>query len=189
MSNDELTEITKNIVEFTQQYFHALTYRAGQMLPGLDGKIAEATPSEAHADPLRYMMEPQEWLAMAKYAVDLLPDADPGYIYEICQDLAEWLFSIPGLSVYEIPAVWQEHPVGALWWSAFVRSQGDELITIAAAAKLAGVSVQAISQRIDRGSLEAFINPLAKERQGKRLVRRSDVKEESRQSRQQRKSK
>lgn len=178
MTTDEkLQQITQTIIEFTQQYFHDLTWRAGQLIPGLDGKIADATPAEAHADPLKYMMEPQEWLVMAKAAVGLVENNEDnrGYVYEICQGLAEWLFSIPGMSAYEIPKIWQEHPVGALWWSAFIWSQNDELITIAEAAKLAGVSVQAISQRIDRGKLEAFTDPLAKERQGKRLVKRSDV--------------
>ena len=38
-----------------------------------------------------------------------------------------------------------------------------------------GVSVPAISQRILRGSLRAFTDPFAPERQGRQLVRRSEV--------------
>lgn len=177
MSNDE--KITQTLIEFTQQYWHDLTWRAGQLVPGLDGQMVEALPADAHANPLRFMMEPQEWLVMAKAAVGLVENNEDNrsYVYEICQGLAEWLFSIPGMASYEIPKIWQEHPVGALWWSALIWSQNDELITISEAAKLAGVSVQAISQRVDRGRLESFVDPLANERQGKRLVRRSDVEQ------------
>lgn len=95
---------------------------------------------------------------------------------DICQQIAEWLFAIPGGSYsYEIPDSFADTPLGALWWRALLWCEGDELITIAEAAKLAGVSVQAISQRIDRGDLRAYIDPAARERQGRRLVRRSAV--------------
>lgn len=175
--NEKLTQITQTIVEFTQQFFHDLIWQAGQMIPGLDGKIAEATPAEAHANPLQYMMEPQEWLIMAKAAVGLLPNTEENryYVLEICQGMAEWLFSIPGMSAYEIPDIWAEHPIGQLWWSARIWAEGDELITILEAAKIAGVTHQAIGGRIDRGKLKSFVNPIAGERQGRRLVRRSDV--------------
>jgi|SRR3990167_314649 len=174
MSTDEIIQqITETVKNFASQFYQDLAWRAGQMIPGMDGKML-LTP-EQYADPLKYMMEPQEWLTMAKYAVGLLPDADPGEIYEICQALAEWMFSIPGESAYEIPAAWYATPVGALWATAFVKVQGDELISIAEAAEMAGVSVQAVSQRIDRGTLKSYVNPLASERQGKRLVKKSDV--------------
>ena len=93
--------------------------------------------------------------------------------------MAEWLFSIPGMSQYEIPDVWYDSPMGALWAAAFIRTQGDELITIADAAKIAGVSVQAISARIDRGTLKAYTDPTSASRQGRRLVRKSDVESEA----------
>lgn len=95
---------------------------------------------------------------------------------DICQQLAEWLFAAPsGTYTYDIPDGFADTPIGGLWWSALLWCQGDELITVAEAAKLAGVTVQAISQRIERGTLRAFTDPTAPERQGRRLVRRSDV--------------
>ena len=59
---------------------------------------------------------------------------------------------------------------------AFTRVQGDELITMAQAAQIAGVTVQAIAGRIDRGALTAYTDPASPgPNQGRRLVRRSDV--------------
>lgn len=163
----------KTIVEnFTRQLWQDMTWRLGQMIPGADGKVI--LTGEQFADPLRYMLEPQEWLTMAEYGAGLT-EGDPLEILEICQSLAEWLFSIPGESAYEIPAIWYTTELGSLWAAAFIRCQGDELITIAEAAQLAGVTVQAIAARLDRGTLKAYINPLADERQGRRLVRKSDI--------------
>ena len=142
------------------------------MVPGADAKVG--LEPEAFADPLRYMMEPQEWLTMARFGLGL-NDEEAGYIYEICQGMAEWVFGIPGWHTYHIPDAWYEHPMGALWAAAFVRVQGDELITITEAAELAGVSVQAMSQRVKRGTLPSFVDPAAPQRQGRTLVRRSDV--------------
>jgi len=100
-------------------------------------------------------------------------------VRDICQQLAEWLFAAPGGSYsYEIPDSFADTAIGGLWWKALLWCEGDELVTIAEAARLAGVSVQAISQRIDRGDLRAYTDPTARERQGRRLVRRSDIKTE-----------
>jgi len=57
-----------------------------------------------------------------------------------------------------------------------IRIQGDELITINDAAKIAGVTVQAMSQRVTRGTLKSFTDPSANNPQRERkLVLRSDV--------------
>lgn len=66
--------------------------------------------------------------------------------------------------------------MGALWWAAFTRCQGDELIPIAEAAALAGVSVSTMASRVNRGSLKSFLDPSAPNpRQRRRLVRKSDI--------------
>lgn len=121
----------------------------------------------------------QEWLLMARAAAGELRDDEGflrGEVYETCQKWAEWLFAVPGLGTsYHIPDQWYESPAGAIWAAALVWSQGDELITIAEAAALAGVPVSTISSRIDRGQMRAFVNPDASRRQARRLVRRGDA--------------
>ena len=49
------------------------------------------------------------------------------------------------------------------------------LITLSEAARLRGVSLQAISQAVTRGTLKAYHDPQAPRHQGRRLVLRSDV--------------
>lgn len=180
MTNDQKrAEVERIVREFTMEYLSRhLLWQLGQIVAGADdvesvqrviGRLANAEP-----DALQYTMEPQEWLTMALYGAGVL-DADHGEVREICQGMAEWLFAVPGIYSYEIPAQWAETPMGGLWWRAILRTEGDDLITVAEAAELAGVTVQAISQRMDRGTLKSFTDPFAKERQGKRLVRRSEV--------------
>lgn len=99
-----------------------------------------------------------------------------GEMHELCQKLAEWLFAAPvGTNHYEIPDYFADTPLGFLWWKALLWAEGDELVTIADAAKIAGVTPQAISQRVDRGTLRSFTDPTAPQRQARRLVRRRDV--------------
>lgn len=180
MTNDEKrSEIERIVKEFTIEYISRhLLWQLGQIVPGADDvPAAMAALVRLHGDEpdaLTYTMEPQEWLTMALYGAGVV-DADNAEVHEICQQMAEWLFAIPGIYSYQIPDQWADTPMGALWWRAIVRAEGDELITLTEAAALAGVTVQAISQRIERGTLDAFVDPLAKERQGKRLVRRGDV--------------
>lgn len=171
----EEARVVEIVTQFTQEYLDRhLIWQLGQIIPGADGWVHDKMPPQLHAGDLRYTLQPQEWLTMARYGAGLI-DADAGEMQEICQSMAEWLFAIPGYYAYSIPAEWAETDMGTLWWAAHIRAMGDELITIAEAADLAGVSVQAISARIDRGTLRAFTDPSAKQRQAKRLVRRSDI--------------
>lgn len=166
--------IEATVRAFTAAFVENRAWQLGQTIPGLDAAIVSAAPPAALAGDLAYTMQPQEWLRMALYGAGLA-DADAGEIHDICQSLAEWLFAVPGESAYSIPDAWASTPMGALWWAALIRAEGDELITVAEAADLAGVSVKTISNRIDRGTLRAFVDPSAPARQGRRLVRRSDV--------------
>lgn len=181
MTNEEKrAEVVRIVIEFTKEYIEQrLIWQAGQTVPGADqnerlthayNRLYSDPPEEA----IRYTMEPQQWLEMALFGAGLL-DTDRGEMRDVCQSLAEWMFSIPGSYHYEIPGFWADTPMGALWWQAFIRSEGDELVTIAMAAKIAGRSVQAISARVDRGTMRSFTDPLAPDRQGKRLVRMSDA--------------
>ncbi len=169
------TEVREIVRVFVNEFWSDRIRQIGQMVPGADMELSAKLPHEAWENPFPWMMEAQEWLDMARYAAGLLPNADPGEMYEICQSMAEWLFSIPGSSAYSIPDEWYDTPMGALWAMAFAKTQGDELITLTEAAEIAGVTVQAIAGRIDRG-LRAYIDPTAPNPQkGRRLVRRSDV--------------
>lgn len=168
MTRDEIIAV---VSQFASEYLSGLRWRAGQMVPGADMAIA---PDIWRDNVLERTMEPQEWLTMALYGAGLA-EADSAEIYEICQSLAEWMFSIPGHYRYSIPDEWAETDMGSLWWLAYIRASGDELITIQEAASIAGVSPQAISARISRGTLRGFVNPQSPERQGRRLVRKSDL--------------
>lgn len=175
MTTDEKNQhVTQIVAAFAVEFWRDLCHRAGQFVPGVDMKMEP--PTYLTPDNIfQFTMEPQEWLTMARYGAGII-DADADYIYEICQGVAEWLFSVPGESNYTIPKSFYDTQFGALWAAAFVRVQGDELITIAEAAKIANVSVQAISQRIDRGTLQGYTDPLSPNpRQARRLVKRGDV--------------
>ena len=179
MTNDEkYAEIERIVVAFTREYLdRRLLWQLGQIVPGADDHPnVRNVLLKLHEGPegLRYTMEPQEWLTMALYGAGVR-DEDAGEMREICQSFAEWLFAIPGSYQYEIPDGWANTDMGALWWQALLRTQGDDLVTIAQAAEIAGVTVQAMSQRVTRGKIRSFIDPLAGRHQGRRLVRRSDI--------------
>lgn len=181
MTQDETRQaIAKLVVDFTKEYIEKrILWQSSQIAAGAEPDPAlfaalDHLYSDPPAEALHHMMEPQEWLTMALYGAGAI-EADPGEIREICQSLAEWLFGIPGAYHYEIPAYFHQTPLGALWWRALIKTEGDDLITIGAAAKLSGRSVQAISSRIDRGRLDSYTDPLAPDRQGRRLVRRSEI--------------
>ena len=162
--------IEATVRQFTAAFIENRAWQFGQIVPGLDAAIGEAVFIGALSDTMR----PQDWLQMALYGAGLM-DADPGEMHDVCQSLAEWLFAIPGESAYTIPDTWADTPMGSLWWAAMVRAEGDALVTVAEAAALAGVSIKTLSKRIDRGALRAYVDPSAPQRQGRRLVRRSDV--------------
>jgi methylthioribose-1-phosphate isomerase len=110
---------------------------------------------------------------MARAAVGDMPrnEMTVSEVRDVCQQLAEYLFAAPGTSyTYHIPDEFSETPIGALWWRALLWCEGDELITIAEAARLAGVTEAAIGQS---KRIRKFVDPTAPARQGRRLVRRT----------------
>ena len=167
-------EVKAVVAQFTREYWNKARWNAGQMFPGADVKMPHL-PYDSDDELFAVTMEPQEWLSMALYG-QWLTDEDPEEMYAVCQGMIEWLFTIPGMTKYEIPDLWKDAPMGALWWAAYVRAAGDELMTMTDAAKLVGVSVQAISQRADRGTLKSFSDPSQpNSRRGGRKVLRSEV--------------
>ncbi len=114
---------------------------------------------------------------IARCADGQITDGDAlAVVYEGIQGLMEMLFAVPGQgSAYEIPDRFWESELGQLVATAMLRIRGDELITIAEAAEIRGVSVQAMSQAIAAGRLRAYHDPSAPRRQGRRLVSRQEV--------------
>lgn len=172
MSTETEKKIEQTVRAFAAAYWQQLCWRVGQMVAGADA----ALPNDIWTDNiLERTMEAQEWLTMARYGAGLI-DADPAEMYEICQGMAEWLFAIPDSATYSIPAEWADSAMGALWWAAYVRSQGDELIPLAEAATLAGVSLSTLASRVNRGAIQSFTDPGAPNpRKRRRLVRRGDI--------------
>jgi len=175
--SEKLAAITATVQQFAREYWERLCWQAGQLVPGADSTLGERLPAKAWKDPLPYMMEAQEWLVMAKAGAGLLPKSDDlrYEVREICQGLAEWLFAVPGAYTYQIPDFWAETDMGRLWWAAQIWVEGDELITQAEAAELAGVTVQAISARVSRGTLRSFTDPTEPNPQRQKRVRKSDI--------------
>ena len=73
-----------------------------------------------------------------------------------------------------------------IWWfcttalgqmvsRALLQIKGDELITLAEAAEMRGVSVPAISRAVQNGRLTRYVDPDAPKRQGRTLVSRAEV--------------
>ena len=172
--NEKLQQIKDTVARFAEHYWHQhLVWQVSQMvlLSRITRQDQEIYPS---GDDLINSGEAAEWLTMGKAAVGLIPDTDENklYVHEICQGVAEWLFSIPGSYTYEIPEHFYQTPFGSLWAAALIWASGDELITIQEAAELAGITVQAVSQS---KKIKFYVNPLAPERQGRRLVSKRSV--------------
>ena len=181
MTPEQKEQYAREVVaNFAQALWEDRSRQLSQMLAGADINhflMERGVRVPFREEWLERGMEPQEWLLMARAGLGLVEPSNDNraYVREIVQSLAEWLFATPGSYAYEIPASWYETPMGALWGAALVWTEGDELITLKEAAELAGVSLPTISIRVSRGTLRAFVNPLAPAHQGRRLVRRSDV--------------
>jgi len=52
----------------------------------------------------------------------------------------------------------------------------ENVLTVTETTKKLGISVQAVSQRLNRGNLTTVLNPRANPRQGQRLLLRSEIK-------------
>ncbi len=173
--NENESEVREIVTVFSRAFVEERLRQLGRVWPGFDGsEAALALVGRLYTRGIDGTMEPQEWLHLARYGAGLT-DADPGEMRDLCQALAEWLFAIPGHGAYSVPDEWADTPMGALWWRALLRTEGDALITLREAADLSGLSLSALSQRVTRGSTRSWIDPGANVRQGRRLVRRSDV--------------
>lgn len=110
--------------------------------------------------------------------IDRSDEDAAGEVQECIQGLCEWLFAPPGLySSYHIPGEFWECDLGQMVARAMIWLERDELITLVQAAEIRHVTVQAISQAVSQGKLRSYIDPDARQRQGRTLVRKGDVQE------------
>lgn len=98
-------------------------------------------------------------------------------VAEGIQSIMESLFCrrSAGLYIYQVPEEFWGTPFGQMVAVARLHIANDELITIAQAAELLGVTTQAVSQAVNVGRLTAYVDPNAPAHQGRRLVSRRDV--------------
>jgi len=171
-SVEKLLPSERVIRQFIAEFWRDRHWQLTQSFAGV-----ETNPRHPDERLLNYSILAQELRDLVRAAYGEMRDSEEnrGETYELCQKLAEWLFSIPGWNAYEIPDYFAETPIGAIWWLALNWAQGQELVTLAEASKLSGVPVSTLSSRVERGALQAFIDPRAPSRQGRTLVRKSDV--------------
>ena len=157
--------------QFLAEYWHDRSFEMEQNF----GYVGLLTPPN-----LRQLMVANLIADIARAAAGEITDrAYAGEIHEGVQEICERLFAAPGAgSFYHVPEEWWESPFGAMVARALLWCQGDELITIAEAARIAGVSPQAIQNRIASGALRAYVDPDVPGRQGHRLVARGSVEKD-----------
>jgi len=114
--------------------------------------------------------------AAAGHIPDDADDLARGTLYEAIQGLMEDLFAPRGLgTAYHIPATFWDSPLGQMVARAYLWLKGDELITLAEAAEIRGVTIPAMSQAVSSGRLTRYVDPNASARQGRTLVSRAEV--------------
>jgi hypothetical protein len=93
-------------------------------------------------------------------------------------DLLARLYHVPGIGTtddVDVPAAFWDHPLGQMCARALLWALEGKLITLQEAADTAWVTVQAVSQAVATGRLAGYIDPDATQRQGRTLVKRTDV--------------
>lgn len=109
---------------------------------------------------------------------DEADDLTKGTLHEGIQGLMEDLYAPRGIgTAYHIPATFWDSPLGQMVARAYIWLKGDELITLAEAAEMRGVTIPAMSQAVKDGRLTRYVDPNAGSRQGRTLVSRAEVEE------------
>lgn len=118
---------------------------------------------------------------IAQAAVQALDRSD-AELWEHVQDelnaILATLFLPPGSesSAYRVPEDYWQTEIGRMFALARIWLDGDQLITIAEAAQIAGVSLSTMASRVNRGKVRNYPNPRAKNPQkAARLVVRTDL--------------
>ncbi len=161
----------ETIKQFVMEYWSRRRWEIEQAFLGV--QLPYITPEAIYESALADQLADIARAAAGECSHDEFND---GVLHECIQDLMERLFAPPGLgSAYDIPERFWDTPLGQMIGRAIIWLRRDELITLAEAAKQRGVTVQAISQAIDAGRLRRYVDPDAKQRQGRTLVSRADV--------------
>lgn len=158
----------QTVLEFAAAYGDYLIERVRLLSPLVE--LPDVFPDPSDGSPLV-----QEWLTLADAADGRLAvtAGNRFRVRDAFRRLAMMLFAVPGEPpVFHPPFDWTDSPMAIIAWRAIVWALADELITIAEAAALAGVTIQAVSQR--KGLL-FYRDPEAAQRQGQRLVNRNDI--------------
>jgi len=97
-------------------------------------------------------------------------------VSSVCAMIADWLFA-PSAAEHanEVPEAFSDSPIGWLWWRANLWCLGDELISMAEAARILGVNTNTINWRIRTGKLRHYLDPLSRQSQRHTLVLRSEI--------------
>jgi len=159
------------IQQFLMEYWRKRTWEIEQAVLGVQVQLvaSDALYNSALADQLA------EIARLAAGELDVESALAMG-VSEGIQDLCERLFAAPGMGYsYRIPREFWDSPLGAIVGKAHFRLRGDDLITITEAADILGVVVSAISNRIDRGHLDAYRDPDEPNPQRARRVLRSQI--------------
>lgn len=160
---------------FLRAYYERLKWNASQGF--LITTMPILTDEALFSSPLANDLDELAHAALGEYR----NETALGVVRETIQGFVESLFVVPsgtGINYYDIPREWWNTPIGQMVARAQVFVRGDELITQAQAAELAGVTIQAIGQAIAWGRLNGYTDPDAPLRQGRLLVTRKEVEEE-----------
>jgi len=167
-------EYAETIARFLLHYAEWIKYQSQALDPaGFQPIPDEALASCGLARQLYYIAQAA--------SNDLPRDPDETHeehILESVADLVAQLYYVPGIGTtddVDVPAAFWDHPLGQMCARALLWALEGELITLQEAADTAWVTVQAVSQAVATGRLAGYIDPDATQRQGRTLVKRTDV--------------
>jgi hypothetical protein len=160
------------ILQFLRQYWEG---RRWEMQESFGFHLPPLTNEQLLLTPLAYNLAEIAQAAAGNMADDPQNIAR-AVVYETIQGLMEDLYAPRGLgAVYRPPESFYNTPLGRMVSRAYLWLKRDELITLAEAAEMRGVSIPAMSQAVKDGRLTRYVDPNAGSRQGHTLVSRAEV--------------
>ncbi len=144
-----------------------------QQLSAVTGSIVQI--GEAPVDVLFASEIGQRLARIAAAAEGLLPwtAENARNIAADCHAFEAWLNQTP--ITHKTPEEFWATPVGYMVLRALVWAEQDRLISLSEAAEQSGMSLSVLSQRISRGQIMGYRDPLEKNPQRARRIRQSDL--------------
>ena len=144
-----------------------------QQLSAVTGSVVQI--GEAQVDVLYASEIGQRLVRIAAASEGLLPwtDKNAAKIMADCHAFEEWLNQTP--ITHKTPEAFWATPVGYMVLRAQVWAGKDRLISLSEAAEQSGMSLSVLSQRISRGQIMGYRDPLEKNPQRGRRIRLSDL--------------